>query len=130
MRLMKGTQQVFAVRSVNTRFASHGTVDLADDSGRNLHTGDTTLENGRAETCEISNDSSAQCYEKGFPVETGPEHLATHVSGPLHAFGCFTGWNGYQDRINSGRIQRGFHGFGIKRPDVGISDDRCLDALD
>ena len=59
-RLVERTDQVFAFRRVDSRFATYGAVYLTDDSCWNLHTGNATLKNRCRKPRKITNHAATK----------------------------------------------------------------------
>ncbi len=80
-RLVECTEKVFSFGDVDPGFPAHRRIDLGDDGGGDLNEGNSAIEDGCDEPCEIADDSSAEGDDEGAPVVAGADHLATEGLG-------------------------------------------------
>ena len=62
-RLLKGTQQIFSFRQVNTRLSSYRRIYHSQQGSGHLNIGYSTQVCCRRKACDISHDTAAQCND-------------------------------------------------------------------
>jgi hypothetical protein len=86
---IKGADEVFAFRKIDTGFAADGAVDLGDDGGGNLDEGDPAKVRGGDKADNIADDAATNGDEEGFAVGAGANEFAGEGFDRAEIFGGF-----------------------------------------
>ena len=84
---MKGADQVFARRKVDTRLASHRTVDHGEQGRRDLIKRDATKIRCGRKTCQITGDSTSNGKKNTRPVDLLPGKKIPKISQAIDRLG-------------------------------------------
>ena len=84
---MKGADQVFARRKVDTRLASHRTVDHGEQGRRDLMERDATKIGGGRKTCQITGDSTSNGKKYTRPIDLLPGKEIPETSQAIDRLG-------------------------------------------
>ena len=75
VRLVEGTEEVFAALEVDAGFAADGGVHLSEESGGDLNDGDAAHEDGGEKAADVSADAAAEGDDNARTVCATGEHL-------------------------------------------------------
>jgi hypothetical protein len=121
--LIKGADQIFSGRQIDPNLASHGTIHLCEQGGRNLDEVETAQVRGGDKPSEISNHTPTQGHDEGFAFKPMGGQLIVTGSDDLQGLGGFPGGYLDDDRFKSCAHQRFNDRVGIERGHGGIRQD-------
>ncbi len=87
---MKRTNQILARLGIDPGLATNGTIDLRQQSGRDLNEIKTTQQRRRNKPGKIANDTATEGNDQGGPFDPHRQNLFDDVFEHGKAFGLFT----------------------------------------
>ena len=122
-RLMKGAEQIFAVRRIDPGLAADGRVDLRQQRGRHLHEIDAAAQDRRRKAGEIADHAAAERDHQIVALDLGRDQRFADLFEAGIGFEPSPSSTMIREVAIAGRRQRGF---GFLKPifgNVAVGDD-------
>ena len=118
--LIKGADQILALRDIDPGLATHRAVHLGQKGGGNLDKRDAPHVDGGQKTGDISGHPASQGDERVLTVQTELGELACQIGNRGQVLACLASGKGDELRGNTCRGQGGHEPAAQKLPDIGI----------
>jgi hypothetical protein len=127
-RLMKGSDQVFAMPRIDAGLAADRGIHLRQQRGRYLHEIKPAPHRRGGKTREVADHATAERHHEVVALHALRNQVLAHFVEHADAFGAFAGRHDHMRAGDAGRLQRFLRSLEMRARDILVGDDRRLGA--